>query len=120
MADFAELQAQLKILSDAYAAQLPEKLQQVEQAWDNLSHAEWDEENFQAMHRMVHNLTGSGKMFGFANLSDVARNLEECLKPIMQTKAEPSEAQRKSIQVLLGELLQTGNAEMLRLAIGLK
>lgn len=120
MDDPSDFQAQLKVLSAAYASQLPEKLKQIEQAWSQLPHSEWDEERFQLLHRMVHNLNGSGKMFGFAELSDVARNLEECLKQIMQTKAEPSEAQRKSIQVLLGELLQTGNAEMLRLAIGLK
>lgn len=106
MADFAELQAQLKILSDAYAAHLPEKFIQIEQAWGQLSHGEWDEEGFQALHRMVHNLTGSGKTFDFALLSEVARNLEEYLSEFAQSKAVPNEEQHQRIQVMLNKLLQ--------------
>ncbi|MDO8412957.1 MAG: Hpt domain-containing protein [Gallionellaceae bacterium] len=104
MVDLADMQAQLKILSDAYAAQLPEKLEQIEQAWKQLPRNSWDDEGFQTLHRMVHSLTGSGKMFDFALLSDVARNLEEHLKQITQAKIAPNEEQRKRIQVLLGEL----------------
>jgi chemotaxis protein histidine kinase CheA len=107
MTDPAVLQDKLKVLRDAYAAQLPEKLKQIEQALSQLSRSEWDEEGFQTLHRMVHNLTGSGKMFGFGLLSDVARNLEECLRQIMQAKVAPGEEQRKRIQVLLSELHQT-------------
>jgi diguanylate cyclase (GGDEF)-like protein len=55
---------------------------------------------------MVHSLTGSGKTFGFALLSEVARSLEEFLKKILQTKQLPDEEQRKCVQVLLSELYQ--------------
>jgi len=106
MADFADMQARLKILNDAYAAQLPEKLEQIELAWSRLHRSDWDEEGFLALHRMVHSLTGSGKTFGFALLSDVARNLEEYLRQLAQVKTVPGEEQRKRIQVLLSELHQ--------------
>jgi len=106
MADLADMQAKLKNLSDSYAAQLPEKIRQIEQAWSQLPPDEWDEEGFQTLHRMVHSLTGSGKTFGFALLSDVARKLEEHLKQIVWVKAAPDEAQRKRIHVLLSELRQ--------------
>lgn len=106
MFDPAGLQAKLKVLGDAYAAQLPEKLRQVEQAWEQLPRDIWDEEGFQTMHRMVHSLTGSGKTFGFALLSDVAHDLEGYLKQIAQAKAAPDEKQSIHIQVLLSELHQ--------------
>ena len=61
MADPNELQAKLKVLCDDYAAQLPEKLKQLEQVWEQFAEDGWDEENFQTLHRMVHSLTGSGK-----------------------------------------------------------
>lgn len=112
-----DFQAQLKVLSQAYAAQLPEKLNQIEQSWIRFSHNDWDDEDFQVLHRMVHNLKGSGKIFGFAKLSDVALNLEESLNQIMQAKVAPSDEQRIRIQALLGELHHTSNAEMLRLEI---
>jgi len=106
MADPNELQAKLKLLCDAYAAQLPEKLKQLEQVWNQLPQDRWDEEGFQTMHRMVHSLTGSGKTFGFALLSDVARNLEEHLKQLAQAKTALSEQQRKHIHGLMSELHQ--------------
>lgn len=106
MADPADLQAKLKIISAGYAAKLPEKLGQIEQAWEQLPLDRWDEEGFQALHRMVHSLTGSGKTFGFALLSDVARSLEDYLKQIAQAKAVPKEEQRNRIRILLSELQQ--------------
>ena len=47
MHDPGELQAKLKTLRDTYAAQLPEKLKQLEQALSHLPHTAWDEQGFQ-------------------------------------------------------------------------
>lgn len=106
MADLDELQAKLKNLSDDYAAQLPEKLKQLEQVWEQLPMNGWDEEGFQTLHRMVHNLTGSGKTFGFDLLSDVARHLEEHLKQFMLAKPILSGQQRSYTHGLIRELHQ--------------
>lgn len=106
MADPADFQAKLKILSDAYLAQLPERLQQIEQAWGQLPRNEWDDANFESLHRMVHSLTGSGKTFGLALLSDAARNFEEYLNVLAQAKSVPGEEQSKRIQAFLGDLHQ--------------
>lgn len=106
MTDPNDLQAKLKILSDAYAAQLPEKLKQLEQAWQQLPRDRWDEKGCETLHRMVHSLTGSGKTFGFALLSEVARNLEERLKQLAQAKMVLNEDQRNQVQILMCELHQ--------------
>jgi len=104
MADAADLQAKLKALSDAYAAQLPEKLGQLMPAWDQLPQSGWDEEGFQTFYRMVHSLSGSGKTFGFAALSETARNLEDYLKPLGDAKNALNEGQRGQVKRMLGEL----------------
>lgn len=106
MADMNELAAKMKVLSDAYAAQLPEKFSQLEQVWNKLPRESWDEEEFQKLHRMAHSLTGSGKTFGFSALSDVARNLENDLKLFMQAKIALNEKQRNHIESLISELRQ--------------
>jgi HPt (histidine-containing phosphotransfer) domain-containing protein len=106
MADPNKLQARLQALNDAYAAQLPEKLKQIEQVWGRLPKAEWVEVDFESLHRMVHSLTGSGKTFGFSLLSDVARGLEQYLKQLMQARTVLSEEQREHIQGLMLELHQ--------------
>jgi diguanylate cyclase (GGDEF)-like protein len=114
MADQNELQAKLKILNDAYATQLPEKLKQLEQVWHQLPQDGWDEENFQTLYRMVHSLTGSGKTFGFSLLSDIARNLEEYLNQIAQAETALNEDQRQHIQKFMDELRQAArNREIL-------
>lgn len=106
MVEPAELQAKLKVISAGYVAKLPEKMEQIELAWAKLPQTSWDEEGFQALYRMVHSLTGSGKTFGMALLSDVARNLEEYLKPMAQAKRAPNDEQRNRTRVLLNELHQ--------------
>ena len=106
MVDPADLQAQLKALRDSYALHLSEKLKQIEQAWTELPRGVWDEAGLQTLHRMVHSLTGAGKTFGFAVLSDVARSLEDCLQQLVQAKTVPGEEQRERIQILLRELHQ--------------
>lgn len=106
MTDPSVLQAKLERLCDAYAAQLPEKLKHIEQVWEQLPQDNWDGEGFQTLHRMVHSLTGSGKTFGFTLLSDVARNLEEHLRQVVQTETILNEDQRQHIQKLMSELRQ--------------
>lgn len=101
-----EQQARLRALFDSYAAQLPETLKQIEQTWEHLLRDSWDEKRFATLHRMVHNLSGSGKSFGFAMLGDVAHTLEAYLGQLAQAKTTLSEAQRIHIQVLLSELQQ--------------
>ena len=105
MADPAELQAMLKILSDGYAAKLPEKFAQIEQQWRQLPEDRWDEAGFRELHRLVHSLTGSGKTYGFPAVSEAARNLETCFAQIAESKAAPDEKQRKRVRNLLNELL---------------
>jgi len=106
MADQTELLAKLKALSDGYAEQLPAKLAQIEAHWEQLSKLDWDEEGFQALHRMVHSLTGSGKTFGFSALSDAARNLEAFLKQINESKTVLDEEQSNQIQSMITGLHQ--------------
>lgn len=77
-----KMQEQLQALRAAYAAQLPDKIRQLEEAWAALQ-LTWNDEDFKAMHRMVHGLTGSGATFGFAMLSEAARTLEIFMKGLI-------------------------------------
>lgn len=104
MADQSGIQAKLKVLRDGYAAQLPDKIDQIAQTWSQLSESEWSEEGFQVLHRMVHSLAGSGKTFGFSVLSDIARKLENQLKQIGIAKIPPDNEQRVQVENWLIEL----------------
>lgn len=101
-----ELQAKLIALSDTFAAQLPEKLKNLQQSLTQLSHTEWDERSFETLVRLVHGLIGSSQTFGFASLSDAARNLEAYLKSLAQTKTVLNKDQRNHILEAIHEIHQ--------------
>lgn len=109
MSDQIEFQNKLKALSDGYAAQLPEKLKQLQEAWESLPVAEWNDESFRNLYHMVHSLTGSGNTFGFKMVSDVSHVLEEYLKPMKAAKQVLSLEQRNRIQDLISELHQVAS-----------
>ncbi len=108
MYNSSELQAKLKVLSDSYAAQLPEKLRQLELAWNALPQSGWNEDPFSKFFRMVHGFTGAGRTFGFSALSESARKLEDHLKLIGEAKALQQE-QRAQIEHLLDGLKQAAS-----------
>lgn len=106
MAEIGDLTAKIQMLSGVYAAQLPEKIAQIEQLWLQIPAERWDDEGFQTLHRRVHSLTGSGKTFGFAALSDLARVLEYDLSLLIQLKEPLNKAQRTHVESLISELHQ--------------
>ena len=106
MADPAEiLQEKLRELRVAYAAQLPEKIRQIEECWAK-TQARWDEEALQTLHRMVHSLTGSGATFGFAELSVATRVLAEDINGILKQKTPASQEQCANLQRQIAALRQ--------------
>lgn len=99
------LQEKLGLLTESYAAKLPDKIDQIDQMWGQLQ-VEWNEEDLQTLHRTVHSLAGSGKTFGFAEISVVAHDLEGILKGIMKLKTLASEQQCAQVQKKIEELRQ--------------
>ncbi len=100
----AKMQAQLQAMHEAYAAQLPEKIRQIEQTWSGLQN-DWSDESFQTLHRLVHSLTGSGATFGFSMLSEAARTLEIIIKELIaEGKIPLSPAHRDEVAVYLKAL----------------
>jgi diguanylate cyclase (GGDEF)-like protein len=101
-----ELQAKLSALSDTYAAQLPEKIKNLQQSFIHLSEKEWDDRAFESFVRLVHGLIGSSRTFGFESLGDMARGLEEYLRPLVQAKVILNKDQRNRISEAIHEMHQ--------------
>lgn len=90
------LQEKLRLLGASYAAQLPEKIQQLEADWRDLLQA-WDGEKLQMLHRNAHSLTGSGATFGFVEVSKLAHVLEQTLKELINHDAPASAGQQAAV-----------------------
>ncbi len=76
-------------LRDYFAARLPERLREVEEAWEQARASGWQPEETRTFHRLSHSLTGAGATFGFPAVTEAARLLEQRLKPVVQGSAPP-------------------------------
>lgn len=88
-------------LRDYFAARLPERLREVDEAWERVRASGWQEEDTRTFHRLAHSLTGAGATFGFPAVTDAARALEQRLKPAAQGGTPPEDA---AVAELLAEL----------------
>jgi HPt (histidine-containing phosphotransfer) domain-containing protein len=76
-------QEQLAALREVYSRGLPDKLERIELAWQEILDTRQDgcvqssrEDAWERLHRGVHSLAGSGASLGFPELSVAARELE--------------------------------------------
>jgi HPt (histidine-containing phosphotransfer) domain-containing protein len=77
---------QLEALRQAYARELPQKVQAVADAVASLPAGGWDTEAFEAAYVLVHRLTGSSATFGFEPIRQAAATLEALL---LEAKERP-------------------------------
>lgn len=99
-----DLAARLAVLQQDYVAQLPQKLAAIEELWAAVAGGDWVPEPVHELHRLVHNLTGSGKTFGVSDISDAARELEQQLKAAVDAGVEPGGEARARMQRSLASL----------------
>jgi HPt (histidine-containing phosphotransfer) domain-containing protein len=66
---------QLEALRQLYRAELPAKLGLIGGAVDAL-HAGWEKAHLEALYDLIHKLTGSAAIYGFADISRAAGDLE--------------------------------------------
>jgi diguanylate cyclase (GGDEF)-like protein len=100
-----DLAARLEALRQEYILQLPQRLLAIEELWAGLMNgAGWSSAPARELHRLTHNLTGSGKTFGFAEVSEVARELEQLLKAAVAEPHPPGVEARSRMQTALGRL----------------
>lgn len=119
------LQAEMETLYANYAAALPHKIARIEAIWCGLgcdAHRENDatktcvssdcdeEVSLPTFYRLVHNLAGSGALYGFVELGRAARELTDFLKPWSDPDA-PVSAQ-PPLQAELCERIETLLAAM--------
>jgi len=73
----------LRKLREKYAAQLPEKIGQIEKDWSALCEGAGNAESADALLRAVHTLSGSSISFGFRKVSAESKSLESELRAVV-------------------------------------
>lgn len=99
----ADFQQQLNALRSAYALQLPGKTRQIQAAWHALDKTGPAAESLDMLLRLLHNLAGSGASYGFPAVSEAAREIDACLRPVVESGAFTSEVELR-VSALMARL----------------
>lgn len=101
----------LTALQQKYIEALPSRLDHISQLWDNLKQVNWSEKNLSSLHRLVHQLAGNGKTFGYEQLSLHASELEMMLMPIVESGLPPSANEKAGVERKINLLKKFGQHE---------
>lgn len=95
----------MKALRLQYLKTLPEHARVLNEHWRRLRHVSWEAQSVQAMYQAAHKLAGSGTTFGFSEITDKGRALEQLLVPMIETGEVASTARREAIHGALKALI---------------
>jgi HPt (histidine-containing phosphotransfer) domain-containing protein len=94
----------LRQLRATFAARLPERLAEVDAAWDDARAAAFEPAALFRFLRLVHSLSGAGTTFGFPAVTAAAKRMERILQPLVREQAAPSAAGERELAGLLEDL----------------
>ena len=102
----AEILAErLEKLRLAFREQLPERVNTIQALVEYMFESPADPENINQLRQNVHSLAGAGGSFGFMMLSEKARELEQCLVPLIDGNIVPSSSELEVLGCLFNEIV---------------
>lgn len=102
-----DVKARLEELHKAFLAHLPDRMRELDKAWQSLAGGSWVAESFHEFHRGIHAIAGSAAMYGNPRLSDCARVLEAVLKRLGDGTKPPD---RRTAELIAGGLKEMRRA----------
>jgi len=81
------VEQQLAQLGESFAARLPGRVEEIAGAWNAIAAYGWDADAGKRFHRLAHSLAGAAATFGFAAMSQAARQLELTVEPFLGSVA---------------------------------
>jgi HPt (histidine-containing phosphotransfer) domain-containing protein len=100
----ADQRAQLTALRQAYAAELPEKVQMIARAAAAAGLHNWEADGVRQLHQLVHRLAGSAAIWGFIEVSRAANELEAIVLNAMEATPVGAEGLSSVLPRLVDEL----------------
>ena len=91
----SDIQSRLARLCQDYARQLPDKIAEIEQAWTDIQDTR-DSKTREHLLRLSHTLAGSGASYGYRQITEHCRQIEQLL---VETSEAPSIPQTAAEQI---------------------
>ena len=102
--DSNDFQTKLDELRKEFEQNLPSKIDQIREQWLSLRHGNWEMDQLSELLSLVHKIAGSGGVFGFSRVSEVAHKIEDFLQIITRLKKPINEKGMKTMETYLEEL----------------
>ncbi len=100
-----DIQEQLRILKEDYTEQLPLKFAEIEDYRTRiLTDGKYTADDVKTLHRLIHSLAGSGATFGFIDLSQHARTIEQVINAWLPLNKLVIQKDSRAVNQLLIEL----------------
>ncbi len=110
MANSSEnINSQLKILQDRYLANLPEKMNELEQSFKEVQAGYFSESPLTTLQTLCHRLAGSGATYGFTILSEKARSLDVYILSLLNNRIVITEIRHSKIRLMLKAIQQASS-----------
>jgi len=107
----AHIQGQYNAIQREFIENLQIKIHRIDDMLKGLETGGWENyEVFKEMHLIAHSLSGSGKTFGFPDISEAAHNLELLIKAVIEGNVKPSAEEQRQIGRAL-DILKDASAE---------
>ena len=103
------LEEALAALRVEFAASLPERRDSLSNAWRDLTDRGWDTESQNAAYHAVHSLAGAAETFGFSEIGQAARALNDWLHDLLE--ANNHSADQRAVAQQLYDTLATALAD---------
>ncbi len=92
-------------LKAEYRRNLPDRLTDITEKWAEISVSGWREELARSIHSICHHLAGTGKTFGFSNVTRYARIVEVQLTRAFDEEGVPNQECLDDLGVAINNLL---------------
>jgi diguanylate cyclase (GGDEF)-like protein len=94
----ALFERRLKVLRRALAEQLPHRLRQLEQAWEQLDSQGWSEASRVYVQHKLQSMVGSSEILGFTEIATAAQALELLVSSSPARQGRPSAEERHALR----------------------
>jgi chemotaxis protein histidine kinase CheA len=108
--EFNALKAKMDQLKKEYKQNLPSKTDQIIKQWLSLCNGNWEAGLFNDLLNSVHKLAGSGGVFGFSKVSEIAQKIEISLREFSGTKKKMNSDFKNTIELYLDDLKKAINS----------
>ncbi|MCW9025548.1 MAG: Hpt domain-containing protein [Gammaproteobacteria bacterium] len=99
-----DINEKLAQLQSTFLNGLPSKISEIEELWAGIATNQHQDHHLKVLHKLTHDLAGTGASFGASQISEISKKIEEEVESLMLNEQSVSPHIIKTINPLITEL----------------